>query len=60
MEEGDPWRHWYSTNYCGSPERGSGLPRIQSGGGRAVLDTGYNADMTYLVSRLWRIKDTKD
>jgi hypothetical protein len=34
---------------CGSPERGVGLPLVRSGGGRAVPDTGYNADMTYLV-----------
>ena len=40
--------------------RGGGLPPIRSGGGRAVPETGYNADIHYLVAGLWRFKDTKD
>jgi hypothetical protein len=46
--------------WCGSPERGDGLPLIRSGGGRALHGHQHYAGITYLVSRLWRIKDTGD
>ena len=39
-------------------KRGMRLPLAWTGGGRAVPDVNFNVDMTYLVPRLWRFKDT--